>query len=199
VLTLILFSIFNIIPQQQIYEQSVKITAPLYPKTIITHIDNHSIDFITYSAYKDPSNKYYYVAHDTALIPTWLFVSGNKDELWHRGKHNGVECNLFKNDRILLHIKTLGRFKLDLLFRIGYKVHNTKYGVVSRIKLDNSYPTSIKELELIIFAFPQPKNKSVVVIINGHIKLSYPIALFVGGIKHHIDMVLENFGKRLYL
>lgn len=191
--------------QSSFYGELVKtLTRPSFPHTTLTLNTNaNSASFISYAAAKDPGNKYYYVMHDVPSMPTWLFLIryANKlnDELWHRGRHFDTPCNVVQGNQLLLHLKTVGFIKTDIIFKIKYEVQNTKNGVVLYVNMDKSYASDkVKEFSMILWAFPHPTIKNLVIIVaQGYVKTDFDIDMLDNHIKWHIDSVLQNFGDRL--
>ena len=190
--------------QNTLYSQLVaRVTNPSFPQTFLQPIDDSSLNFISYSGAADPGAKYYYVLHDVNSAPTWLFLIRHdnkiKDELWHRGTHFNVPCNVMRNDKLLLHIKTVGFIKTDIVFQVKYEVQNTKYGVVLSAVMDHSFPSSkVLDFKLLLWVFPHPTLKNLVIIVSqGYIKTSYSIDMLDNQIKWHIDNIMQNVGDRL--
>ena len=190
--------------QNSLYGELVKrLSYPTFPTTILNNTDDHSVTFISFSAVKDSGEKYYYVMHDMTSVPTWLFLMRHdnkiKDELWHRGMHLGTQCNVFNGNKLLLHLKTIGFIKTDIIFKIRTEIENTKYGVVISSVMDKSYPSDkVLEFRMLLWAFPHPTIKNLVIVVSqGYIKTSYSIDMLDNHIKWHIDNVLQNFGDRL--
>jgi hypothetical protein len=190
--------------QSSLYKQlTSKLTQPTFPYTTLTTTSDKSATFISYAAVKDPGDKYYFVIHDTVSMPTWLFLIRYNhkinDELWHRGFHNGVPCNIVRGDKLLFHLKTAGFIKTDIIFQIKYEIQNTKNGVVLYAIMDKSFPSDdVQEFNMIIWAFPHPIIKNLVIIVSqGYVKTSYDINMLDSHIKWHIDSILQNFGDRL--
>lgn len=190
--------------QNSLHDQLVrKLSYPAFPTTILNKVDDSSLTFISYSAVTDPGDKYYYVMHDIMSIPTWLFLMRHdnkiKDELWHRGVHLDTPCNVLRGNRLLLHIKTVGFVKTDIIFQVKYDVENTRYGVVVAAEMDKNFPSSkVVEFKMLLWAFPHPTIKNLVIVVSqGYIKTSYSIDMLDNHIKWHIDNVLQNFGDRL--
>lgn len=185
------------------YKQLVnQFNSPAYPKTIISRLNNNSISFTSIAAASDPSNKYRFVLHDANTIPTWLFLMRTngkiKDELWHRGIHNGNNCNVVNNNKMLLHLKTIGFFKTDIIFRVNYFVSDIKNGTIATINLDKSYLSEeVSEFRAIFWVFPHPTIKGLVIIVcEGYIKTPATISMLENNIKWHIDSALFNLGER---
>jgi len=191
--------------QNSYYNELVKtLTQPSFPRTTLSlNTNENSASFVSYAAVKDPGEKYYYVLHDVVSMPTWLFLIryGNKinDELWHRGTHFNTPCNVVQNDKILLHLKTVGFIKTDVIFKIKYEIQNTKYGVVLYASMDKSYTSDkVKDFSMVLWAFPHPTIKNLVIIMSqGYVKTDFDIDMLDNHIKWHIDSVLLNFGDRL--
>lgn len=204
--TIVLFTTLNISLWQNSYYSGLitKLTQPSFPHTtIVLNSNENSAEFTSYSAVSDPSNKYYYVLHDITSMPTWLFLIryNNKinDELWHRGEHFNTPCNVVQGNQLLLHLKTVGFIKTDIIFKIQYEVQNTKYGVAVIVNMDKSYASDkVKEFRMILWAFPHPTIKNLVIIVSqGYLKTDVDINMIDNHIKWHIDSVLQNFGDRL--
>jgi len=203
--TLLLLTTFNVsVWQNSLHDDLVKkLSYPSFPVTYLHNLDENSLTFFSYAAVKDPGEKYYYVMHDVASVPTWLFIMRHdnklKDELWHRENHFGVPCNVLRGNKLLLHIKTVGFIKTDIIFRVRYEVENTKYGVIVYAEIDKSFPSSkVIEFKMLLWAFPHPAIKNLVIVVSqGYIKTSYSIDMLNNHIKWHIDNVLQNFGDRL--
>ena len=189
--------------QDSLYSKLIKLSYPTFPNTTLENIDEHSVTFFSYSVVNDPGNKYYYVMHDAKSAPTWLFLMRHdnkiKDELWHRGYHNGFPCNVLDGDSLLFHVKTVGFIKTDVLFRVKYKVEDTRYGVVVSAIMDKSFLSNkVIEFKMLIWAFPHPTIKNLVIVVSqGYTKISYPVSILNNNIKWHVDSVLQNFGDRL--
>lgn len=179
------------------------ITGATYPNTSFNIINKHTLEYTSYAAYYDVGNKYKFVMNDIHTMPTWMLVmnigKSKKNELWHREIHNNmIPCNIFVKNNILLHVKTFGIFKIDILFRVVYNVFDVKNGVIMASTIDSTFNGDIKEFDTMIWVFPHPTIKDLVVVITqGHINSQYPISLFSGYIKWHIDTILENLGNRL--
>lgn len=203
--TLLFFTTINVnIWQNSLYGELVKkLTFPVYPNTILNKIDENSLTFVSYAAVNDPGEKYYYVMHDVASMPTWLFLmrydNKIKDELWHRGVHFGTPCNVLRGNKLLLHIKTVGFIKTNIIFQIKYEVVNTKYGVIVSVEMDKNFPSAdVAEFKMLLWAFPHPTIKNLVIVVSqGYIKTSYSIDMLDNHISWHIDNILQNFGDRL--
>lgn len=203
---IVLFSALNTnVWQNSYYNKLISfLIQPTFPQTSLSlNTTENSASFISYAAVADPGNKYYYVMHDTASMPTWLFLiryaNKTNDELWHRGLHFNTPCNVVQGNKILLHLKTVGFIKTELLFKIMYDVQNTKYGVVLRAEMDHSYYNDkIKDFNLFLWAFPHPTVKNLVIVVaQGYVKTDFDITMLDNHIKWHIDSVLQNFGDRL--
>ncbi len=178
------------------------IKEPISAITKISNVDTNTTELFSYAAFDDSNDKYYYVIHDIDKVPTWLFVMNYKnkiyDELWHHDLHDNIVCNTINDENILFHLKTIGIIKTDILMKAHYKIENTKYGVITKINIDNTYASSIKDLELIIWIFPHPIIKHLaIIVVQGYIKTQYPIRFFTNSIQWHINTAMENFGKRL--
>lgn len=204
--TIVIISTLNFSWWQNSYYHELikKLTSPTFPQTtLITNSNENSARFVSYAAVLDPGNKYYYVMHDVPSMPTWLFLIryANKmnDELWHRGTHFNTPCNIVRDNQLLLHLKTVGFIKTDVIFKINYEVQNTKYGVVLYANMDKSYVSSqVKDFNMVLWAFPHPTVKNLVIVISqGYIKTDVDITMLDNHIKWHIDSVLQNFGDRL--
>lgn len=204
--SIILITALNIGGWQNSYysELAKTLTHPSFPHTTLTlNTSTNSASFVSYAAVSDPGNKYYYVMHDVSSMPTWLFLIryANKlnDELWHRGIHFNTPCNVVQGNQILLHLKTVGFIKTDVIFKVQYEIQNTKYGVVLYVNMDKSYASDkVKEFSMVLWAFPHPTVKNLVIIIaQGYVKTDFDIEMLDNHIKWHIDSVLQNFGDRL--
>lgn len=202
---LVMLVSFNIIEWQTLLYSEVlqRVNSPLYPQTIVTKADDRAVRFFSYSAFYDNKGKYDYVLRDVMSLPTWFFLMRYKgeikDELWHRGMHDGVACNVFDNDGYLFHIKTIGFFNIDIIFRILYKIKDSSYGTVVQVDMDKSYKSlKVNEFNMLIWTFPHPIIKNLaVIVISGYIATPFSIDPLYNHIKWHIDSFLQNFGERV--
>lgn len=190
--------------QNSFYSELVnRVSYPSFPETSLSKVDAHSLIFTSFSAAYDPGDKYYFIMHDIATIPTWLFLMRHnhqiKDELWHRGIHYDTPCNVMRGDKLLFHLKTVGFIKANILFQVKYTVQNTKYGVLLSAEMDKSFPSEdVIEFQMFLWVFPHPTIKNLVIIVSqGYIKTTYDIDMLDNHIKWHVDNVLQNLGDRL--
>ena len=186
------------------YNELVKrLSSPSFPSTTLNSVDDNSITYMSYAAVDDPGAKYSLVMHDSASVPSWLFImrykNEIKDELWHRGIHFDQPCNTWQGDNILLHINTVGLFKVDIIFKLKYKIIDTKNGIVIIANMDKTAKSeNVQDFNMLIWAFPHPTVKNLVIIVTqGYIRTALPIAIFKNNIKWHIDNMLQNFGDRV--
>jgi hypothetical protein len=190
--------------QNSLYDELTKrLSYQAFPTTILSKVDDHSVTFLSFAAVKDPGDKYYYVMHDTTALPTWLFLMRHdhriKDELWHRGVHLGVPCNVMRDEKLLFHLKTVGFIKTNILFQVKYFVQNTKYGVVLSAEMDKDFPSEdVLQFRMFLWTFPHPTIKNLVIVVSqGYIRTDMSIDMLNNHIKWHVDNVLQNFGDRL--
>lgn len=183
-----------------------KITTPTYPVTSIQKVDSHRLNFTTYAAFYDPDNKYRYFMHDVVPIPTWLLIMrdshGHKwDEMWHRGTHEGHNCNVYDNGNFLFHIKTVGFFAQDVFVKVFYSVIDLTQGSLAVMTIDKGYVPSgknkVTDFQVVVWAFPHPKiPKLTVVYVKATIESPFPINMIKENLKWHLDSMVENFGER---
>ncbi len=190
--------------QDSVYQDLVsKISSPVYPQTQLIKHDDKSMTFISYAAFSDPGNKHSFVLNEKDTIPTWLFIMRHdgkkKDELWHRGTHFNTPCNVFIGSQVLLHMKTVGFIKTNIIFKLFYHLQKVKYGSAVIFEMDKAYNSEeVNEFKMLIWAFPHPTVKGLVIVVTqGYIKSPYSVDLIDNQVKWHIDSALENFGERL--
>jgi hypothetical protein len=190
--------------QKSLYDNFIKtINTPIFPITTISEVDNSALTFFSYSAAFDPGKKYYYVLHDPQSMPSWLFLMKYKgqvkNELWHRDIHSGIPCNVIRNNKILLHLQTIGFIKVNIIFQVNYEIINTKYGVVLSVVMDKTYKSNdVEEFRMFLWVFPHPTIKNLVIIaVQGYTKSNYSVDIINSSIKWHVDNILQNVGERL--
>lgn len=202
--TLMIFALTINAWQTANYAELVKrLPSPTPPITTLNSDDNNVLTYISYTAVRDPNNRYSSVMHDSESMPSWLFLMHYKDrlenELWHRGEHFGFPCNVWQGNNILLHVNTIGLIRADIIFRLKYKVFETKNGTVVIVEMDkDSQSQNVQDFKMFLWAFPHPTTKNLTIVVaQGYIKTILPVELFKNNIKWHIDNMLQNFGERL--
>ena len=194
--------------QQAMYGLVNRIDGPTFPQTVLTVDDDDRLIFTAYAAFIDTEHKYKSVIYNQTDIPNWALVmrvNGKRiNEMSHRGTHNGVPCNVFSNDRILFHILTAGSPEIEIMVRVWNTIIETKYDVVSYLTIDKVYDPPgidrVSDLEVLIWAFPHPKIKNLIVVIaQGYMKSIFPLtnSKIQNSVRWHINSVMENFGEKL--
>lgn len=172
-----------------------------------TYKDNKHLTYLSYAIFPDKENKYKEVVKNVPAFSKWLFVMRYKakkfNELSHRGIHNNVVCNVFYDNELLLHIKTVASvFDMDVFARIFVAIKDYgDNGIVFDGQLDKNYEQEgldkIKDFRLIFWALPY--NGKVLVIMSADITSYWDIK---GGhseayIKWQIENAMLNFGEQL--
>lgn len=180
------------------------------PTTQVQHFkDDGRLRFYSYAVFEDKYQKYKNILLNKADIPNWLFdmryQNQMRGELWHHGIHNGVPCNVFKNDSILFHINTIGNYDLEIFAKVFINTLDFgSKGTILYSNLDRGFEQpgldKLSDLYIVVWAFSHPTRPGwTVVVMDVDATSPWPIAYGKSEkyLKWQVENLMLNVGDKI--
>ena len=176
---------------------------PTYPASHFNIRDDHNASFISSAVIADPNNRYKSLFASPASLPDWFLVMRYKDKrvnmLADHSKHQNETYNTINNNRILLHIKTLGTFSTEIVFPVYYSVEQKGSQITLTLTKDNSYTrTHIDKFRAEVIIYPSSQKGLDIGVVRGYISVGgYSVDMCENQVKWVLDNILQNIAEKV--